>query len=705
MYLSLSTYKFISNLVNDTKIAEILYSDDTISFSIDSEIFSIETITDTTQSDYGRSYLVIKNNTLINDANTINFNIVNDTVITVESFELYQIDFAIKYIDNVASKENTYPVITIHGYGFDSTFNVNLVYYDGNVGSCIQIDNNELTITNTSISFTLFNKYLIHNSNNNEICTVYDICVKTGLCGTICTGSCAKLIRYKYNSDNISQLNYGCYYANNMNIVYDTSDSISSGSSGKYGKTMYYRLTSNIDCNLIKYYYVRLKYNERLSNKYGEILLNNIQLLDGDIVWLSSQYVDDEDGLWMVHADDWTYICNVDEYTFIDLGVRVTDTIKLKYDQQISKYGIQTINTIVLSIGDLILLTNQTDTLDNGIWRVQCNEWEYVDNTILTDGNIIDLTKNVITVTDLDFCTCGIYHIWYYYLNGSCYLNTQIRTIKVLTSTANLIPCNNINISDYYIQAGVDKNLTNYISNGGTNGDPIKETCTIKNTNIDSLYRLSTDNTKINCLDSNIYNPICKLTPECYTYIKLIGSNILPTTRDYNSFSIVFCKYYDNIWWLYAYIATGTYQSGMTYVVYELSSVGSATTDMITTYDTWFTDTYDSNGNYLSTSTPSNDFTIYDSNWIFVDENNNITTKLREYTLHQNWAIKPTTYIGGIDGMFNIYDARFYKTAITKQDFVDIYNTYTCITGFINVLATDDNDYFITDDESSILMI
>ena len=153
MYLSLSTYKFISNLVNDTKIAEILYSDDNISFSIDSEIFSIETITDTTQRDYGRSYLVIKNNTLINDANTINFNIVNDTVITVESFELYQIEFAIKYIDNVASKENTYPVITIHGYGFDSTFNVNLVYYDGNVGSCIQIDNNELTITNTSISF------------------------------------------------------------------------------------------------------------------------------------------------------------------------------------------------------------------------------------------------------------------------------------------------------------------------------------------------------------------------------------------------------------------------------------------------------------------------------------------------------------------------------------------------------------------------
>ena len=71
MYLSLSTYKFISNLVNDTKIAEILYSDDTISFSIDSEMFSIETITDTTQSDYGRSYLVIKNNTLIDDTNTI----------------------------------------------------------------------------------------------------------------------------------------------------------------------------------------------------------------------------------------------------------------------------------------------------------------------------------------------------------------------------------------------------------------------------------------------------------------------------------------------------------------------------------------------------------------------------------------------------------------------------------------------------------
>lgn len=705
MYLSLSTYKFISNLVNDTKIAEILYSDDNISFSIDSEIFSIETITDTTQSDYGRSYLVIKNNTLINDVNTINFNIVNDTVITVESFELYQIDFSIKYIDNVASKENTSPVITIHGYGFDSTFNVNLVYYDGNIGSCIQIDNNELTITNTSISFTLFNKYLIHDSNNNEICTIYDICVKTALCGTICTGSCAKLIRYKYNSDNTSQLNYGCYYANNMNIVYDTSDSISSGSSGKYGKTMYYKITSNIDCNLIKYYYVRLKYNERLSNKYGEILLNNIQLLDGDIVWLSSQYVDDEDGLWVVHAEDWTYISNVDEYTFIDLGVRVTDTIKLKYDQQISKYGIQTINTIVLSIGDLILLTNQTDTLDNGIWRVQCNEWEYVDNTILTDGNTIDLTKNVITVTDLDFCSCGIYHIWYYYLNGSCYLNTQTRTIKVLTSTANLIPCNNINISDYYIQAGVDKNLTNYISNGGTNGDPIKESCTITDTSIDSLYRLSTENTNINCLDITIYNPICKLTQECYTYIKLIGSNILPTTRDYNSFSIVFCKYYDNLWRLYAYIATGTYQRGMTYVVYELSTVGSATTDMITTYDTWFTDTYDSNGNYLSTSTPSNDFTIYDSNWIFVDENNNITTKLREYTLHQNWAIKPTTYIGGIDGMFNIYDTRFYKTAITKQDFVDIYNTYTCITGFINVLATDDNDYFITDDESSILMI
>ncbi len=113
--------------------------------------------------------------------------------------------------------------------------------------------------------------------------------------------------------------NTTCYTKPNIWLVYDYD-----GASGAYGNIMKVS-PPNID---IEYIYVRLKHSSNVDwMTGGEITLDNVELLTGDLVWLSSQSVSSENGIYTVQTGAWTFYKAVDETVFVDLGARAYDQV------------------------------------------------------------------------------------------------------------------------------------------------------------------------------------------------------------------------------------------------------------------------------------------------------------------------------------------------------------------------------------------
>lgn len=710
--LTLSTSCVKAGSAAGTRIGEIMYADSSASFSVTNPAFAIETIDDPSSSEDGMSFLTVADASAFASVGdlTAGFYVSSDTGLS--SYEAYTVhvyadsDFSVSYVSPAVSRTGTNPEITVNGTGFTSALHVSLSYYDGSGTVCVDVPDSELTVSSSSVKFVLLDDYLRKESDGSEICTEYDICVRGCLCGSDDFKSCAKLIRYAYDSSNETSLSTGsCHYTSTVSLVYDSSSANYGGASGKYGKTMYWLPDSSVKCTDVTFYSVRLKYNSRLTRIYGEQTLDGIALRAGDLVWLSAQYVDDTagesggDGLWRVSASDWTFVAKVDGKAFVDLGARVTDSADMSYDQPLtSYYGLQTLSGTLLKAGDVVLLTNQTSGSDDGLWRVTCGYWEYLGPAPAASGTTVDETPNIVTVTDIDFCKCGIYHIWYYYMNGSCYLASARRTVKVMGTGATLLPCNAVNVTDYEIHTEGEDSLT---KPSGTAGDPVIEDCVKQTATFDDSYREKQIDGFSGCTGAVVYFPDCTSGDDCLRYMRLSESGTsgsVPSSRDMTSFSIVFWKRIYESWRLFAYIGAGTYQSGMTYTVYEISAYGSATTEDVTVYDGW----YDSDG-----TSRSGDFALSDSSWVFAvrDSDGAITGKtdvLDASTISQNWAIRPTTYIGrdaSGNGMRYAYDLRFYDTAITKTELVAIYNLASCVISTMQYgLCTDAYEPITTDD-------
>src|SRR5574343_1935828 len=120
----------------------------------------------------------------------------------------------------------------------------------------------------------------------------------------------------------------------------------------------------------------------------GEVVLDNISLRIGDLVWLSNQSESSENGIYMVDSGAWTPVPVVDKNTFIDLGARATDQI---------------------------------------------------------DGNI---TRNIIIDQNITFGKTGFYSITYYVLNSLGILSKAIRKVKILASTASISPSDSYKVTD-----------------------------------------------------------------------------------------------------------------------------------------------------------------------------------------------------------------------------------------------------------------
>ena len=183
-----------------------------------------------------------------------------------------------------------------------------------------------------------------------------------------------------------------CFVKTDMNLVFDED-----GPLGNFGRIM-----TVIENSSMVYLQVRLKYNLDFDfTTGGEVTLDDVELLDGDLVYLSNQAVSSENGIYIVRTGTWDFDQVVDSDLFVDLGARAIDSI---------------------------------------------------------DG---DLTRDIITFfPDLDFSTTGFYSINYLVVNsqGSC--QSLIRKVRVLPNNdASLVPVDTFKITQYDICAALDKDI------------------------------------------------------------------------------------------------------------------------------------------------------------------------------------------------------------------------------------------------------
>jgi len=609
----------------------------------------------------------------------------------------------ITYIENLATRINTSAEIVLHGKNFVKGMNVYIIQGE----TVYTILSKDITFNDdgTMASFLLTPKMLNVDGDGMDACGTYEIHI--GFDQANLDMNNLGLIRYKYDEENYAEQQNTparytgvgiCFVPSDMSLVYDMTDesgaTVSNPAAGKLGKTMYVRIEG--DCTKYKYVQVRLKLNYSLAHKYGESYIDGVQLLEGDVVWLTHQINPDENGLWVVSKGEWQGYDDptdeepaletcpkdcykkpqpaiVDDTYVIDLGARVSDKVDYVCADDVPyKCGSRTACSYRLKPGDVILLSNQNDG-QNGLWYVTCGDWVFMGPPDANDGTTIDVSRSIIVQNDIDFCKCGeTYHIDYYYLNASCYLNHLQREVKLLCTGASIVPNNadhQVSITEYSVTVGEAAELVGY--RGRTPGDPVKEDCVRKEPDFEYKAGMGiVENMQdvpccaIGCVRSPECNWVC-LVPKFYN-IRMTDD--YKNSNDTNGFTIKFWRHEEDDWHLYAYIGSGTNMTGMDYYVYHLHVKGAATEHMVDVNEHyWFT----VNGGVLATGDTQyvpeqcsnscagetviggrwviNSFTLTDDTWTFpynesISESHNLDS---DEKLHMLWRIKCTTTILG----------------------------------------------------------
>lgn len=626
----------------------------------------------------------------------------------------------VQYIDNIATKVGTTEYVTIYGHDFNDDL---VVFLDRPDGTCVSLSGKDLYRAYgkdggyDTISFIFGKPFVALDSTCSEICGTYAVNLGYGECGanSIEAGSAdfstawnnnLYLIRYRFDSESkeLSEQTPGgsmttvdpkCFYSTEIELVKDDYDSDSKSPSGggvtsSLGSNIYFRIKPDTDCSKLAYYRVKLKYSRNLPKRAGELTLDGVALSEGDLVWLDKQF-DGGNGLWIVQSGDWiglkSYLdgqsgydeyynpCQrpeqeplpVDSNIIADLGVHVKDKVTVTCDSDVpaeKRYGTQKICNTIVRPGDTVLLTNQSDGA-NGLWEVTCAEWiQRSENVPAHGGTSISGDDFVVVQNDIDFCTCqhngkNIFHIWYYYLNGACYLARAIRTVKITCGLkGSLFPSQGVDATDYRITAEANSDLVT--DSHRTAGDPVKETCMEEVENYDADHRVDIKDNRYGCGTEVIVAPNGMKICRC-EHVYNIDKETAFSSRDRNGFSIVFWQYDEEKerWHLYAYIGAGRYDLGMNYYVYHLCTNGIAGEEDVdenveilpigadglpmkeSTHDAWFVN----HGGKLA-----KDFGMFDDTWNFkiVDEETDevsYTHVLDENTLYSMWSIKCTTTI------------------------------------------------------------
>ena len=586
----------------------------------------------------------------------------------------------ITYVENLASRVDESVSVIVHGENLTEGLSIKL--YNGETEYVVEPDEIEFDIDETGVgtaAFTVYPGMLATDGKGSEPCAQYDIYFSYGnqLFGDPSIG----IIRYKYDSGTDEQQRYStegitiekeCYQTGTMSLVYDTIDdngnSVKDAAANpKYGDTVYFRIDPSVDCEDYFYTMVRLKYNKNLSHKAGLLKLDGVQLLDGDVVWLAHQFVESENGLWVVRSGSWQGFndvetgCETDCYrvptpmpvdntVLVDLGARASYPVDYVCRDDVPyKCGDRTICNYKVSSGNVVALLNQKNGED-GIYLVTCSAWEKLADVLESDvnGTRVDFTSHIIVQNDIDFCKCGgVFHIDYYFLTPSCYLHHLQRTVKIVCAGASIAPnaeYNQFSITDYQIKVGVEDALVGY--QGRTPGDPVKETCVVDNEDFDYDFGLSLVEHR-----QYVQNPKCIRTPMCDSMcdVPRVYNIRMPSgytsSNDRNGFTIKFWRLEDDGWHLYAYVASGTQQNGMDYYVYHLHVKGKATENQVDVNEhDWFTETT----GVIAGGDAGDAFGICDDKWEFLigyDTDDRPVTRngLDSDTLYMPWRITCTT--------------------------------------------------------------
>lgn len=623
----------------------------------------------------------------------------------------------VKYVRNIATGVGKTDLVTILGGNFNPDMNVRLSYGDDWYRV---IPHGELMFGQEdgwdTISFMMHPELAMKTTGGEEPAAAYDLQVGygdgAGFMGMAGTGDSKMslenrvgLIRYKYDADTQAEqrkasagtavtTNKPCFYESKIDMVYDTTDARGNaaqagGASGKYGKTIYWKVNPSVDCEKVRYVRVKLKYNKRLDYRKGAMVLDGVELTDGDIVWLAGQ-LDGSGGLWVVRSGEWEglqdYLGNggttgdpcadgapaplpVDDSVFIDLGARVDESVDYRCEQDVpEKYGMQTVCGHTVNPGELIILSNQSD-LGNGLWEVTCVDWIY-RGAVNDEGKAgFDASDSILYQNNIDFCACRdskknpIFNIEYYYLNASGFLSSAVRKVKMICARyGGIVPNANVIITDYSITVGAEKELV--VDTGMTAGDGVAEDCTKPNDNFEESGGDNVTETKRGCGKDGVRlsSPECNEICDCPRYYTLEGTFDDATVA--HGFSMVFWQFGEGGWHLYAYVQQKGGGSAVSYYVYHLHVCGIATPGMVDEN----TDVYILDERGLPTSKRTKDawfvphggvladgFSMYDDSWKFVvpvyddkgqpvyDEFGNpvteITHELDATTLFQNWIL------------------------------------------------------------------
>ena len=484
-----------------------------------------------------------------------------------------------------------------------STACTELQLYDGTTNANVPVY--ELDLENNQIRINLMQGMFPTDERGHEVCGKSNIVISGKGCGEDYPSYRVDfpVIRYVYDGakyDGKYTTGANCIYTSPITLNTDDDPGNVNTPSKNYGKDRSVKLRSPESCCTMRYLSVKLKYNEYLQYKHGELTLNGIKLQENDLVWLTSQFIKEsedgksinENGLWIVKKGDWEYYGDVTEDMFIDLGARVTEPVSATIESNVGRrYGNYWLGTVNLKSGMVVNLQNQDDG-QNGLYRITCGEWKYLGEAGPYSGNTIDMSNDIVTYNDINFCKCGIYHIWYYYLNGSCVLNTASRTVKVVgkcgEKDGTLVPGKRIRITDYQVKTEVDKDLM-----PGSSGDPLVDECVKDVESFDKQYRFDVEDVvQGDCIQDAIY-PNCNEGALCdHEYAAFSkGEDDKYNSSDASGFSMVFWQATmddDRVdyWTMYALVGR-TSKNPKEYVAYRLQQVGAATEEMVTVSD-WF---------------------------------------------------------------------------------------------------------------------
>lgn len=488
----------------------------------------------------------------------------------------------------------------IEGSSTDCT---ELQLYDGTTNANVPVY--ELDLENNQIRINLMQGMFPTDELGREVCGKSNIVISGKRCGEDYPSYRVDfpVIRYVYDGakyDGKYTTGANCIYTSPITLNTDDDPGNVNTPAKNYGKDMYVKLRSPESCCAMRYLSVKVKYNEYLQYKHGELTLNGIKLQENDLVWLTSQFIKEsedgksinENGLWIVKKGDWEYYGDVTKDMFVDLGARVTETVSATIESNVGRrYGNYWLGTVNLKSGMVVNLQNQDDG-QNGLYRITCGEWKYLGEAGPYSGNTIDMSNDIVTYNDINFCKCGIYHIWYYYLNGSCVLNTATRTVKVVgkcgQKDGTLVPGKRIRITDYQIKTEVDKELM-----PGSSGDTLVDECVKDVESFDKQYRFDVEDVvQGDCIQDAIY-PNCNEGALCdHEYAAFSkGEDGKYNSADGTGFSMVFWQATmddDRVdyWTMYALVGR-TSKNPKEYVAYRLQQVGAATEEMVTVSD-WF---------------------------------------------------------------------------------------------------------------------